>query len=149
NWRSQTRRNLDLFDLKGTLEGIVPNLSFAAMKHPDFALAVEIFSADEQIGFAGQLSADKSSAPGSVFIAELNLDRFPMGRAAKKFRELDRYPSITRDIAMIVPEKLTHAEILRVIKEQTEPLLESVQLFDLFDIKQGAVPTGSEKSFAY
>src|SRR5262249_34218875 len=62
---------------------------------------------------------------------------------------LDRYPSITRDIAMIVPEKLTHAEILRVIKEQTEPLLESVQLFDLFDIKQGAVPTGSEKSFAY
>src|SRR5215475_4619023 len=28
NWRSQTSRNLDLFDLKGTLQGIVPNLSF-------------------------------------------------------------------------------------------------------------------------
>ena len=33
---------------------------------------------------------------------------------------------------MIVPEKLTHAEILRAIEETAEPLLESVQLFDLF-----------------
>ncbi len=39
------------------------------------------------------------------------------GGSAKKFRELDRYPAITRDIAMIVPEKLTHAEILRGIEE--------------------------------
>ena len=54
----------------------------------------------------------------------------------KKFRELDRYPSITRDIAMIVPEKLTHAEILRVIREPAEPLLENVQLFDLFEMRE-------------
>jgi phenylalanyl-tRNA synthetase beta chain len=149
NWRSQTRRNLDLFDLKGTLEGIAPNLSFGPAKRPDFALAVEIFSEDERIGVGGQLSPDKSSAPGSVFIAELNLDRFPIGGSAKKFRELDRYPAITRDIAMIVPEKLRYAEILRAIAEPSEPLLESVQLFDLFNTKEGADPIGSGKSLAY
>src|SRR5262245_51233523 len=113
NWRSQTRRNLDLFDLKGTLQRIVPDLLLGPAKHPDFALAVEIFSDQKQIGFGGQLSADKSSASGSVFIVELNLDRFLMGRSAKKFRELGRYPAITRDIAMIVLEKLMHAELLR------------------------------------
>src|SRR5215475_792501 len=149
NWRSQTRRNLDLFDLKGTLEGIVPSLSFGPAKHPDFALAVEIFSDQKQIGFGGQLSADKSSASGSVFIVEVNLDRFLMGRSAKKFRELDRYPSITRDIAMIVPEKLTHAEISRAIENPSEPLLESVQLFDLFTTKDGADSISSGKSLAY
>ena len=149
NWRSQTRRNLDLFDLRGTLEGIVPSLSFGQAKRPDFALAVDIFSNDERIGFAGQLSVDKSGVPGSVFIAELNLDRVPMGGSAKKFRELDRYPAITRDIAMIVPEKLTHVEILRAIQEASEPLLESVELFDLFNTKEGARPTGSGKSLAY
>jgi phenylalanyl-tRNA synthetase beta chain len=149
NWRSQTRRNLDLFDLKGILEGIIPNLSFGPAKRADFALAVEIFSDDESIGFAGQLSADKSSATGSVFIAELDLDRFPMGASAKKFRELDRYPSITRDIAMIVPEKLTHAEILGAIENPSEPLLESVRLFDLFTTKEGSAPTVSGKSLAY
>ena len=149
NWRSQARRSLDLFDLKGALKCIIPNLSFGQAKRPDFALAVEIFSDNERIGFAGQLSADKSSTPGSVFIAELNLDGFPMGGSAKKFRELDRYPAITRDIAVIVPEKLTHDEILGVIKNPSEPLLESVALFDLFEGAERTASSASGKSLAY
>ena len=48
--------------------------------------------------------------------------------------------AITRDVAIIVPEKLTHAEILRVIEEPAEPLLESVQLFDLFEGTEGTAP---------
>jgi phenylalanyl-tRNA synthetase beta chain len=149
NWRSQTRRNLDLFDLKGILEGLVPNLSFQSAKLPDFALAVEVYSGDKPVGSGGQLSPGKSSATGSVFVAEVNLDRLPRAASAKKFRELDRYPAINRDIAMILPEKLTHAEILRAIQEPSEPLLESVELFDLFNTKEGADPTDSRKSLAY
>jgi phenylalanyl-tRNA synthetase beta chain len=150
NWRSQARRSLDLFDLKGALECVIPNLSFRPGQFPDFALAVDICSADERIGFGGQFVASKSSAPTPVLVAEVNADLFlDRGASAKKFRELDRYPAITRDIAMIVPEKLTHAEILRGIEEPPEPLLESVLLFDLFTTKEGADPTGSGKSLAY
>ena len=150
NWRSQARRSLDLFDLKGALKRVIPNLSFRPGQFSDFALAVGIFSADERIGFGGQLVASKSSAPGPVLVAEVNADRFlDRVAAAKKFRELDRYPAITRDIAMIVPEKLTHVEILRAIQEAAEPLLETVQLFDLFEIGEGAAATASGKSLAY
>src|SRR6476660_8669983 len=150
NWRSQTRRSLDLFDLKGALQSVFPNVSFRPGKFPDFALAVETWSGDQRVGFGGQLLADKSSASTSVLVAELNADLLlHKGGSAKKFRELDRYPSITRDIAMIVPEKLTHTEILRGIEEPAEPLLESMQLFDLFTTKEGADPTGSGKSLAY
>src|SRR6266545_4922115 len=150
DWRSQIRRSLDLFDLKGALECVVPILSFQAGKFPDFALPIDICSADERIGFGGQLAANKSSAPGPVLVAEMNADRFlDRVASAKKFRELDRYPSITRDIAMIVPEKLTHVEILRTIQEPAEPLLESVQLFDLFEIGKGVTATASGKSLAY
>ena len=150
NWRSQIRRSLDLFDLKGALESVVPNVSFRAGKFPDFALAVEAWSGDQRVGFGGQLLAGKSSASNSVLVAELNADLLlDNGRSAKNFRELDRYPSITRDIAIIVPEKLTHAEILRTIQEQEEPLLESVQLFDLFEIEEGVTARASGKSLAY
>jgi len=150
NWRSQTRRSFDLFDLKGALESVFPNVSFRPGKFPDFALAVEVWSGDQRVGFGGQLLAGKSSASGSVLVAELNADLLlHKGGLAKKFRELDRYPSITRDIAMIVPEKLTHAEILRVIENASEPLLESVQLFDLFEGADRTAPTGSGKSLAY
>jgi phenylalanyl-tRNA synthetase beta chain len=146
NWRSQTKRSVDLFDLKGALECVVPNLSFRPGKFPDLALAVEVWSGDQLIGFGGQLSASKSSAPGSVLVAELHADLLLVAdEMAKKFRELDRYPSITRDIAMILPEEIPHEKILRVIQEPIEPLLESVELFDLFTEEMGA----ARKSLAY
>ena len=50
---------------------------------------------------------------------------------------------------MIVPEKLSHVEILRAIQEPSEPLLESVQLFDLFEMEEGETATASGKSLAY
>jgi phenylalanyl-tRNA synthetase beta chain len=150
NWRSRTRRSLDLFDLKGALECAVPNLLFRSETSADFALAVQVYSNEQLVGFGGQLSAGKSSATGSVIVAELNADvLLDSAGSGKNFRELARYPSITRDIAMIVPEKLTHAEILRVIREPSEPLLENVQLFDLFEMREGTAPFGSAKSLAY
>jgi phenylalanyl-tRNA synthetase beta chain len=146
NWRSQTKRSVDLFDLKGTLECVVPNLCFRPGKFPDLALAVEVWSGDQLIGFGGQLSASKSSAPGSVLVAELHADLLlARGESAKKFRELDRFPSITRDIAMMVPDEISHEKILRTIEEPREPLLESVKLFDLFTEQVGA----TRKSLAY
>ncbi len=150
NWHAQTRRILGFFDLKGALQSINPNLSFRAGEFPDFALAVDICSANERIGFGGQLVASKLNVPGPVLVAELNADRFFENLAsAKKFQELERYPAITRDIAMIVPEKLTHVEILRAIQEPAEPLLESVQLFDLFEMEEGITAADSGKSLAY
>jgi phenylalanyl-tRNA synthetase beta chain len=146
NWRSQTNRSLDLFDLKGALECVVPNLSFRPGKFADLALAVEVWSGDQLVGFGGQLSASKSSAPGSVLVAELHADLLlARGESAKKFRELDRFPSITRDIAMIVPDEISHERILRTIEEPGGPLLESVELFDLFTEQVGA----ARKSLAY
>jgi phenylalanyl-tRNA synthetase beta chain len=149
NWRSETRRTFDMLDLKGVLESVVPNLSLRAEKSADFALAVDICSGDMRIGSGGQLLANKSSASNSVVVAELDVDGLPTSGSANKFRELDRYPAITRDIAMIVPDKLTHAEILRVIENPSEPLLESVQLFDLFEGVEQTDPTASGKSLAY
>ena len=74
NWRSPQSRSLDLFDLKGALECVVPNLSFRPGKFPDLALPVDVFSGDQMIGFGGQLSAAKSNAPGPVFVAEVHAD---------------------------------------------------------------------------
>ena len=150
NWRSRTTRSLDSFDLKGALGCVVPNLSFRSETSVDFALAVQVYSNEQLVGSGGQLSAGKSSANGSVIVAELNADvLLDGGGSTKKFRELARYPSITRDIAMILSEKTTHAEILRVIREPSEPLLENVQLFDLFEMREGTAPFDSAKSLAY
>ena len=146
NWRAQTKRNLDLFDLRGALDAVVPDLSFRPGKFPELALAVDVYSADQQVGFAGQLASSKSNAPGPVLVAELHADLlFGAAQSTRKFHELDRYPSVTRDIAMIVPEETSHARILAAIENPKDPLLERVELFDLFTEKVGE----QKKSLAY
>jgi phenylalanyl-tRNA synthetase beta chain len=145
SWRSQTKRGLDLFDLKGALDVVVPDLSLRSGKFPDLAVAVEVWSSDRKIGFGGQLSSAKSSAPGPVFVAELHVDLLLGEVIRTKFRELEKFPPVTRDIAMIVPEETPHEKILRAIEEPKEPLLKSVELFDLFTEKVGA----ARKSLAY
>ncbi len=146
NWRSPQNRSLDLFDLKGAVECVVPSLLFRPGKFPDLALPVDVFSGDQMIGFGGQLSATKSNAPGPVFVAEVHADLLLMrDELATKFREIEKFPAVTRDIAMIVPEEASHQKILRAIEEPREPLLESVELFDLFTEQIGA----GRKSLAY
>ena len=147
NWRSPQSRSLDLFDLKGALECAVPNLSFHSGKFPDLALPVDVFSGDQMIGFGGQLAAAKSNAPGPVFVAEVHADLLLIAEeTATKFREIEKFPAVTRDIAMIVPEEIPHETILRSIEEPREPLLESVELFDLFS---GREIGAARKSLAY
>ena len=70
-------------------------------------------------------------------------------RQALRFREIEKFPSVTRDIAMIVPEKLSHAEIMAVIEGAREPLLATIELFDLFSGKEAIGLGAGKKSLAY
>jgi phenylalanyl-tRNA synthetase beta chain len=154
HWRTQTKRTLDFFDLKGAIESLpIKSLSFRRSEDRNFALATEILSEDRVIGVGGQLSAlctPELETPGSVLFAELQADLvLEEQKSAKTFREIERFPAVTRDIAMIVPEKMSHAEVLRAIEEPREPLLESVQLFDLFESQDGIAPGTFGKSLAY
>jgi phenylalanyl-tRNA synthetase beta chain len=153
NWRSAAKRELDFFDAKGALDAIAARLSFRSTKHPDLSLGEEVVIGEKVVGTIGQLSARHAAALGAesaVFVAELNLDTFrEMHGDAKTFRELEKFPAITRDIAMIVSESTPHSEVLRVIQSAKEPLLERVELFDLFSGKQAESFGAERKSLAY
>ena len=153
HWRAQMNRSLDFFDLKGAIASLpIERLSFRRNEQRDFGLATEVLSDDRVIGFARQLSAARASeigAPGAIVVAELQVDFVLERESAKTFRDIERFPAVTRDIAMLVPEKLTHAEILRVIENPREPLLESVQLFDVFEGQEAVDHVPAEKSLAY
>jgi len=154
HWRVTAKRQLDFFDLKGAVEALrVPDLGFRRAEHPAFGLAAEITSAGEVIGIAGQLGTARAAQLGAaapVFLAQIDLE--PLLRAARvggRYQEIDRYPAVSRDIAMIVPETLSHAEVERVLAGVNEPLVQRVQLFDLFSGKDGSSVGSGKKSLAY
>src|SRR6266513_1952231 len=149
HWRNEKRR-IDFFDLKGAIELARTGLSFRRGQHANFVLAVEVTAGNQRIGLAGQLTnslAATMDAPGGVFVAEVSLD-FPISGSGSRatFSELGKFPAVSRDIAMIVAEDLTHEKIREVIFHPTEPLLERVEFFDLF---AGTEIGEGKKSLAY
>ena len=152
DWRSSDRRQLDLFDLKGAAEAIQASLTFHKIEKSGLALAAEIVRGDHVVGFLGQLRAARSASLGAsapVFVLEMQLAASESAADATRFTELDKFPSVTRDIAMIVPEALTHERIATVINAAREPLLASVQVFDVFSGKQAENLGAGRKSMAY
>ncbi|HUE40645.1 MAG TPA: hypothetical protein VMO75_01830, partial [Chthoniobacterales bacterium] len=150
HWRLTEIHPFDFFDLKGAIESLaIPALSLRRTAQLGFGLYARIYSGDQNVGFAAQLASERTSttgATGPVFYAELCIDSlFANTEVATKFRELEKFPAVTRDIAMIVPEETSHEKILRAIREPKEPLLESVELFDLFTEKMES----ARKSLAY
>jgi phenylalanyl-tRNA synthetase beta chain len=149
HWRSQDRL-LDYFDLKGVIESVIGPASFRRTERSGLVLAVEIFSNEDRIGFAGQISSEQTKVIGSsfpVWFAEINLEARAVSRPT--YRELDKFPAVTRDIAMIVPENLAHEKIVATIMEANEPLLASVELFDVFSGGQAKNFGAEKKSMAY
>ena len=64
------------------------------------------------------------------------------------YREVEKFPAITRDIAMIVPSELSHEKIFAAITSANEPLLSRVELFDVFSGGEQNFGAG-KKSMAY
>jgi phenylalanyl-tRNA synthetase beta chain len=160
HWRGE-KRPLDFFDLKGAIELTKKDaLSFERdqlFEHDqkrNMALAVKIVAGNDHIGIAGQLSSSLSSnldASGGVFVAEVSLD-FPTASRGwhATFREFGKFPAVTRDIAMIVPDTLSHEEILNVIEQPRNALVERVAFFDRVVGKEAEQLFGpGKKSVAY
>ena len=150
DWRNAKKRQLDFFDLKGALN-VLGTVEFRRSEQPGFVLMAEIFYKTDRIGYGGQLSATTSiGANAPVLVAEIDLTRIAQVKEhAQPFKEIDRYPEVTRDIAMFVRPQVTHAEILASIASANEPLLEKVELFDLFMENDDQKKPDMKKSLAY
>ncbi|MEP6955384.1 MAG: phenylalanine--tRNA ligase subunit beta [Chthoniobacterales bacterium] len=154
NWRAGQSRKLDFFDLKGAIETLRAGaVIFRRAEQDGLAFAADLLDGATVIGFAGQLAsaqATKIGATAPVFVLEMQLAALSRTEAqTTKFTELDKFPSITRDIAMLVPKMLAHFEVESAIISANEPLLAGVQIFDLFSGQELETTGTGRKSMAY
>lgn len=151
HWRGGRSQPLDLYDLKGAIEASgLDRVALRRCENAEFALALELFCGGERRGIAGQLGAAHTTVSAPVFLAEIDLpNEFEPISLPQKFHSLQRFPSVSRDIALIAPEHLSHGEILGTIHAAHEPLLATVELFDLFTGKAAESIGAGRKSLAY
>ncbi|MGA2854212.1 MAG: phenylalanine--tRNA ligase subunit beta, partial [Verrucomicrobiota bacterium] len=146
------------FDLKGIIEEFLEHFGVRGVTFTRRSESAAMFLESATmalggklpLGEMGQLSpvlAKKYDLRDVVFLAELNLDQLLARRnPAKSFKPLPQFPSIRRDVAMLVPEATTHEAVLQTVRKTKPANLETVELFDVFRGKN--VPEG-QKSLAY
>lgn len=153
----------DFYDAKAALEAVVQAVSGHAVRTvADEALAVEqpalhpkrsarVVLGAHAIGALGELHPDVAGALGligrpvyaTIDIAALELALAQLGRP--RGRALPRFPSATRDVAVVVSEDVAAGDVAAALHEAAGPFVERVALFDIY--RGEPVPVG-HKSLA-
>ena len=158
--RGDPARPLDLYDLRAVLDRLAaPRRVQLRPLDPrpetgaNMALAAEILIDGQPAGSAGQLSpafARELELRGEVLMAEIPLAALATAAASeRKFAPVPRFPSVTRDLAVVIERRVGHEELSAVLDHAREPLLVDVALFDVFTDDQGEKIAADRKSLAY
>jgi len=144
----------DFYDLKGVLETLletlrVENVSLQAATPPSYFAPdkyIQIHSQKDQIGEIGEISPQVRSLfdlKEMAFIFDLDVDLLIQKiQDIPQFKSWPKFPEITRDMALILNEPILWKEIQDEILSLKEPLIEEIELFDLYSGKP--IPAGKK-----
>ncbi|WP_295970770.1 phenylalanine--tRNA ligase subunit beta [uncultured Xanthomonas sp.] len=133
-------RKVDFHDLKGDLDALAAasgaRLDYRPSAHP-FAhptRSADVYRDDVRIGWIGQLHPRLLQAMQiDVDVLAFELDLAPLAaRALPRAAELSRFPSVRRDLAVVVPDAVSWAALARSVRAAVGPLLREVVLFDRY-----------------
>ena len=157
-WQDQSPELMDFFDLKGVIEGLmhglhIPQVNYRSAAYPSYhpGKCAEVLSGDEVLGVFGELhplvKAHYTFSDAPVLVAELDGEKLlEIASILFQIQPILGFPPVIEDIAVIVDENVSAAELENAIRQSGGNLLKAVRLFDVYrDEKIGA----GKKSMAY
>ena len=137
-------KNVDFYDIKGVTEELLDYLGYenrysfvmpkqmTAEFHP--GQTAEISVNNDVVGIVGRIhpSVEKEA----VYVMEINLDKLLAKRVGKmKFKEISKFPTIKKDIAVLVSKDMTSKDVEMLIKKRAGKLLLDIKVFDVYEGK--------------
>ena len=149
---------MNFFALKGAVEAILRSIraegvTFEAVKdnpsyHP--GRCAQVLVDGKSVGVFGQihpLVAQNYGVDVELYCAELSFDAlFAAMGAAPIYKPLPKFPSVTRDIAVVCGEDITVGALENAIRKGAKGLLKEVKLFDIY---RGKGVEDGKKSVAF
>ncbi|WP_313800728.1 phenylalanine--tRNA ligase subunit beta [Cytobacillus sp.] len=142
-WQGE-KKTVDFFVVKGILEGLFDKLGIASEVefrqsekdglHP--GRTAEIYLSGKSVGFVGQThpKVEKEYDLKESYVFELSLKAILEAEVSPlHYVTIPRFPSITRDIALVVDKEKAAGELNAMIKEAGGALLKEVHVFDLYE----------------
>jgi phenylalanyl-tRNA synthetase beta chain len=140
-WRDAAPRAADFFAAKGVLAGLLDGLGVPwevsagqpePFLHPGRAARIRVGGAPA--GWLGELHptvAAEWDLDGTVACFELDLDAVPEPRTAH-YRDVTSFPEVREDLAIVVGDSVSAAQVLAVLREAGAPLLAGAEIFDVY-----------------
>ena len=145
-----SNREIDFFDMKGDLEALLSMKGEAGVAefipaelpwmHPGACAIVRMHGND--IGWVGAVHPTvlkKFEVKKSVYAFEIDLEHL-LSRDVPFAKEISRFPSVRRDIAVMLPIDVNYMTVDKCIRDAAGPHLESVRVFDVYqgeNLKEG------------
>ena len=99
----------------------------------------------EEVGYYGKLHPNVSKE--DIYVCEISLTKLLNHKTSDiKYTELNKYPTIEKDVAFVVDNNVLAEDILKEIKASGGKLLTSVKIFDIYT---GDKIDSNKKSIAY
>ncbi len=149
------KKDVDFYVIKGVAEEVLDYLGYAnrysfvmpkqmpKQMHP--GQTAEISVNNDIVGIVGKVhpAVEKED----VYVLEINLDKLLSKKTGKmKFKEISKYPEISKDLAILVDKNITSEEIAKLIKKSAGSLLTNIEIFDVYEGKN--IPK-DKRSIAY
>ncbi len=158
NWQGASRAPMDFWDIKGVVQVLVERLRLNDVRyepsdHPTYhtGRAARLIVGEKEIGTFGELhplvrqAFDLPQQP--VCAAEFDLDALlDVSLGAYAYQAVSRFPAVREDIAVVVDEAVTAAQVETTIWNAGGKQLRDVRLFDLY---RGEQVGAGRKSLAY
>lgn len=149
------KKNVDFYVIKGVAEEILDYLGYAGRysfvtdkaisedMHPGKTATISVNN--DNVGMIGRVSPVISK--DEIYVMEINLDKLLDKKVGKmKYKEISKFPSVKKDIAILVDEKITAQDLQKAIKSSGGRMLQNSEVFDLYTGK--GIPEG-KKSIAF
>ena len=148
---------VDFFTLKGIVEALLSRLTIKQASYQETEIpwcqpgqTAMLMLNGEAAGWFGRIHPDVTDMydlDKPVYLAELDIKKImEQAKLIPEYSTLPRYPAVLRDIAVVVPDEVSTADVITLIREAGGPLVEAVTLFDLYRGPQ--IPEGN-RSLAF
>ena len=138
----------DFYHMKGLVEGLFTVLGIEASRyrferyssskeelHP--GKSAKIIFQNAPIGVLGELHPVALKALGfktNVVVLEMNLEPLLNAKVSlSKMTPISKFPTVSRDLAMLVNKKVSASEIIKVIKTSGKGIVKEARIFDIYE----------------
>ncbi|MBS9766373.1 MAG: phenylalanine--tRNA ligase subunit beta [Flavobacteriaceae bacterium] len=138
-----TQRPSDFFYIKGVVEAIllrlgIKNTKMSPVKNDVFSEGVQLSLGKTklvEIGVVKKAILKGMGCKQQVLFTDFHWDNLlsVLGTSNFKVEELPKYPSVKRDLALLIDEKVAFSEIYQLAYQTERKLLKEVELFDVYE----------------